>query len=314
MNIDQNMIWIGFFLLIVIMLALDLGVFNRRSHEIKTKEAVLLTIFWISIAVVFNIGVWVFMGEQKGMEFATGYVMEKALSVDNLFVFVLVFSYFCVPGHCHHKVLFWGVIGALVFRGVFISAGITLVEQFSWVLYVFGIFLVLTSIKMLLQGEKKVEPDKNFAVRAFRKFFPTTNDFEGDRFFVRRAGILVATPLFITLIFVEATDLVFAVDSIPAVLAITTDPFIVYTSNAFAILGLRSLYFALASAIPAFCYLKYGLAAILAFVGAKMLLADVFHIPVLLSLLAIIGILSVSIVTSWIKNRGSRTCPVEETE
>lgn len=313
MDIDQNMIWIGFFALIVTMLALDLGVFNRRSHEIKPKEAVLLTIFWISIAVVFNIGVWVFMGEQKGMEFATGYVMEKALSVDNLFVFVLVFSYFCVPGHCHHKVLFWGVIGALVFRGLFISAGIALVEQFSWVLYVFGIFLVLTSVKMLLQGEKKVEPDNNFAVKAFRRFFPTTSEYHGDKFFIRRAGVLVATPLFITLIFVEATDLVFAVDSIPAVLAITTDPFIVYTSNAFAILGLRSLYFALASAIPAFCYLKYGLAAILAFVGAKMLLADIYHIPVLVSLLAIIGILAASIVTSWLKNRGTKTCPVKET-
>lgn len=294
--------------MIVTMLALDLGVFNRRSHEIKPKEAVLLTLFWISVAVIFNIGVWVFMGEQKGLEFATGYVMEKALSVDNLFVFVLVFSYFCVPGHCHHKVLFWGVIGALVFRGFFIAAGIALVEQFTWIIYIFGLFLLLTSIKMLLQGEKKVEPERNLAVRAYRRFFPVQNEYEGDKFFVRRAGVLVATPMFITLIFVEMTDLVFAIDSIPAVLAITTDPFIVYTSNAFAILGLRSLYFALASAIPAFCYLKYGLAAILAFVGVKMLIADLYHIPVLASLAIILGILVAAILVSIAKNRGKRTC------
>lgn len=308
----QELIWIGFFIFIIAMLALDLGVLNRKSHVIKAKEAILLSIFWISLAIIFNIGVWAFMGEQKAVEFATGYVMEKALSVDNLFVFVLVFSYFCVPGKCHHKVLFWGVIGALVFRGLFIVAGIALIEQFAWIIYVFGAFLILTSIKMLLQGEKKVEPEKNLMVKLYRRFFPVTDEFDDDKFFVRKAGILVATPLFLTLLFVEATDLVFAVDSIPAILAITTDPFIVYTSNAFAILGLRSLYFALASALPSFHYLKYGLAGILTFVGAKMLLVDFLHISVPISLLVIILILVVSIIASIIKNKKKAKGPIDE--
>jgi tellurite resistance protein TerC len=310
----QELIWIGFFIFIIAMLALDLGVLNRKSHVIKPKEAILLSIFWISLAIVFNVFVWAFMGEQKAMEFATGYVMEKALSVDNLFVFVLVFSYFCVPAKSHHKVLFWGVIGALVFRGIFIVAGIALIEQFAWIIYVFGAFLIITSIKILLQGEKKVDPEKNLFIKIYRRFFPVTEEFHEDKFFIRKAGILIATPLFLTLLFVEATDLVFAVDSIPAVLAITTDPFIVYTSNAFAILGLRSLYFALASALPSFHYLKYGLAAILTFVGAKMMLVDFLHISVLVSLLVIVLILVISIIASMVMNRKRAKGPVEKAD
>lgn len=309
---DTELLWIGFFVFIIVMLALDLGVFNRKSHVIETREAIYLSVFWISLAIIFNIGVWVFLGDVKALEFTTGYVMEKALSVDNLFVFVMVFSYFCVPGKCHHKVLFWGVIGALVFRGIFIYAGITLIEQFSWIIYVFGIFLIATSIKMMLQGDKKIDPEKNLMVRAFRRFFPVTDEYHDDKFFVRKAGVLFATPLFITLIFVEATDLVFAVDSIPAILAITKDPFIVYTSNAFAILGLRALYFALVGYLHAFCYLKYGLAGILTFVGVKMLMADVYHMPTVFSLMIIVLILTVTIVTSWLKNRKTKSCPVKE--
>ena len=265
----MDWVWIGFFAFIIAMLALDLGVLHRRSHVIKTKEAIMMSVLWIGLALAFNVGIWMFMGSEKALEFTAAYTMEKALSIDNLFVFVLVFSYFCVPDRWQYKVLFWGVIGALVFRGLFIVAGIALVEQFSWMLYIFGIFLIITSLKMILQGHKQVCPDDNLMIRIFRRFVPVTKEFHEDKFFVRVSGVLMVTPLFLTMLFVEFTDVVFAIDSIPAVLAISTDPFIVYTSNAFAILGLRSLYFALASALPAFHYLKYGLAAILTFVGSR---------------------------------------------
>lgn len=299
----MDWVWVGFFVFIIAMLALDLGVLHRRSHVIKTREAITMSVLWIGLALAFNVGIWIFMGSEKALEFTAAYTMEKALSIDNLFVFVLVFSYFCVPDRWQYKVLFWGVIGALVFRGLFIVAGIALVEQFSWMLYIFGIFLIITSLKMIMQGHKQVCPDDNLMIRIFRRFVPVTKEFHEDKFFVRVSGVLMVTPLFLTMLFVEFTDVVFAIDSIPAVLAISTDPFIVYTSNAFAILGLRSLYFALASALPAFHYLKYGLAAILTFVGVKMLITDLYHIPVVISLLAILGILTVSILASIFHNK-----------
>jgi tellurite resistance protein TerC len=286
---QMDWVWIGFFVFIIAMLALDLGVLHRRSHVIKTKEAVLMSLFWIGLALVFNLGVWLFMGSEKALEFTAAYTMEKALSVDNLFVFILVFSYFCVPDKWQYKVLFWGVIGALVFRGLFIAA-----------------FLIFTGVKMLLQREKEICPDKNPVIRLFRRFMPVTEEFHEDKFFVRHKGVLMATPLFLAMLFVELTDVVFAVDSIPAVLAISTDPFIVYTSNAFAILGLRSLYFALASTLHTFHYLKYGLAAILAFVGVKMLISDIYHMPVAVSLMAILGILAISILASVSYNKGGK--------
>ena len=313
--IDQNLVWIIFFVFILVMLALDLGVFNRKAHEIKAKEAVKMWLFWVALAVIFNVLVFFWYGSDKALEFTTGYVMEEALSVDNMFVFILIFAYFAVPKEDHHKVLFYGVLGALLFRGLFIFAGITVVQQFDWVIYIFGAFLIFTAIKIAVKKEDaEVHPEHNVVVRGFKKVFRVSDKYEDAKFFVWKNEILMATPLFIALLVVETTDIVFAVDSVPAVIAITQDPFIVYTSNAFAILGLRSLYFLLASVMSLFCYLKYGLAAILMFVGSKMLLVAVgLHIPVLVSLLIIAAILGVTILASLIKNRGKKTCPPEAT-
>lgn len=305
---NGEIFWVGFFAFIGVMLALDLFVFNKKSHEVGVKEALRLSAFWVFLAVVFNILVWYWFGDQKAMEFTTGYVLELTLSVDNLFVFIMVFSYFCTPKACLHKVLFWGIFGALIFRGIFIMVGVTLVDQFAWVLYIFGIFLIATAIKMAFQKEKKIDPKNTIPVRLFRKIMPVTDEYNGDHFVVRHAGILMATPLLVTLVFIESTDIIFAMDSIPAILAITTDPFIVYTSNAFAILGLRSMFFALQGSITAFCYLKYGLAVILGFVGAKMLLAGWVHIPVLVSLGVIVTVLAITVLLSMYVNRGKATC------
>jgi len=307
---NDELIWIGFFIFILSMLALDLGYFNRKAHEIKPKEAIKMWLFWVAIAVAFNICVYIWYGSDKALEFTTGYIMEEALSIDNMFVFVLVFTYFCVPKKCHHEVLFWGVLGALVMRGVFIWAGIELLQAFSWIIYIFGAFLIFTSLKMAFGSDKEVEPEHNPVVRLFRRFFPVDDKFHGSKFFIRSAkGALVATPLFICLIFVETTDLVFATDSIPAIISITQDDFIVYTSNAFAILGLRSLYFLLAGMMGAFCYLKYGLSGILAFVGAKMLLSEFIEIPIVLSLLVIVLILAISVAASWSKYKDAKVEP-----
>lgn len=307
--------WIIFIVSIVALLALDLGVFNRRAHIIKPREALLQVVVFVTAAVLFNIGIYLWMGPQSGLEFTTGYIMELMLSVDNLFVFVIVFAAFCVPRKDQHKVLFYGIIGALVFRLAFIMAGVALVETFSWVLYIFGAFLIFTGIRMVTgKEEKPVEPDKNILVRGFRRIMPVTRDYEGDSFFVRKpdaAGRMViwATPMLVALLVVETTDIVFAVDSIPAILGITTNSFIVFSSNAFAILGLRSMYFALAHFMAAFCYLKYGLAGILSFIGIKMLAADLYHVPVEVSLAVIILILGVAIATSAIRNWRTGTCP-----
>lgn len=296
----NGFIWAGFLLFVLLMLALDLGVFHRKSHEVKIREALIWSGVWISLALIFNVGVYFLMGKEKAIEFLTGYVIEKSLSVDNLFVFIMVFSYFNVDTRYQHKVLFWGILGALVMRAIFIFAGVALIQQFHWIIYVFGAFLIFTGIKMLVQKEEKIEPEKNPLVRLFKRFFPVTDSMHGDRFFVKINAKTVATPLFIVLLIIEFTDLIFAVDSIPAILAISTDTFIIFTSNVFAILGLRALYFALAGIAKLFYYLKYGLSAILVFVGVKMVIAGFFKISVMYSLLVIVSILILSVLASVI--------------
>ncbi len=291
--------WIIFAAVILIMMALDLGVLNRRAHEVSFREALIWCAVWVSLALLFNLVVWWWRGPEDALLFLTGYLVEESLSVDNLFVFILIFSYFRVPSQFQHKVLFWGILGAVVMRGLFIAAGVTLIHRFHWVIYLFGVFLIYTGIRLALQKDKQeVDPEKNLFVRIFRRFFPVTPQFEGGRFFVRQSGRWLATPLFITVLVVESTDVVFALDSIPAILAITTDPFLVYTSNIFAILGLRSLYFALAGFMRMFHYLNYGLAVILAFIGVKMTMADIYHMPTQLALGVIAGVLAVSILAS----------------
>jgi tellurite resistance protein TerC len=296
-------IWAGFILFIIIMLAIDLGVFNRKAHEIKLKEAVLLSVFWIALALVFNLGIYIWDGHEQGITFLTGYIVEKSLSVDNLFVFLLIFTYFGVPKIYQHKILFWGVLGAIIMRAIFIFSGIALIERFSFMIYIFGGFLIFTGIKMGFEGEKKIEPEKNIVLRVFRKLFPTTREYREDKFFVRENLKWYATPMFVVLIVVESFDVVFAVDSIPAILAITTDPFIVFTSNIFAILGLRALYFALAQVVDKFCYLQMALAIILTYVGIKMVIVEFYKIPTGASLMVIMSILAIAVVASVIKNK-----------
>ena len=300
---DQWWYWVLFNVFVLAMLALDLGVFHRKSHEVKMKEALTWSAVWISLALAFNVLIYFWMGEKKALEFLTGYVIEKSLSVDNIFIFIMVFTYFHVPALYQHKILFWGILGALIMRAIFIFAGVALIAKFHWTVYVFGLFLIITGIKMALQKDKKIEPDKNPAIRLFRRYFPVTDSYDGSKFLTRVNGKLLATPMMIVLIVIETTDLIFAVDSIPAILAITTDPFIVYTSNVFAILGLRALYFALAGVMQLFHYLAYGLSAVLVFVGAKMMLVDVYKIPIQISLLVIVVILTVSIVASVMRSR-----------
>jgi tellurite resistance protein TerC len=289
------------------MLTIDLGVFNKKSHTIGYKEALLFSAVWITLALIFNFGVFSFMGKQKGMEFLTGYLLEYSLSVDNIFIFVLLFNFFNVPKRYHHKVLFWGIVGAIIMRAVLIVSGTALVSMFHWILYLFGIFLVITSIKMFFSKDDVVEPDKNPVVKLFRKYFPVKDSYVKDKFFVIENNKKFATPLFIVLIIIETTDLVFAFDSIPAILSITQDPFIVFTSNAFAILGLRSLYFALANLMDKFKYLKYGLALVLFFIGIKMLIADIFHISITLSLIVVAGLIFISVIISLINSKITKT-------
>lgn len=290
--------WVIFNIFVLAILALDLGFFHRKPHEITFKEATGWSIFWICLALTFNAGLYFFRGSEVGLAFLTGYLIEKSLSVDNIFVFLTIFSYFHIPLRYQHKVLFWGILGALVMRALFIFAGIALIHRFHWIIYVFGVFLIFTAIKMVINHGQEINPDKNPVLKLFKRFIPIQSTSESGKFFVRENGKWAATPLFVTLIVVEITDLIFAVDSIPAILAITDDSFIVYTSNVFAILGLRSLYFALAGAIQKFIYLHYGLAAILAFVGTKMLLADVFTIPIVWALIVVVVLLTLSIVAS----------------
>lgn len=293
--------WVGFGVFVVAMLVLDLGVFHRKSHVVGVKEALLWTGMWVSLALLFNAGVWYWMGGQRGLEFLTGYVIELSLSVDNLFVFLLIFAYFRVPAQFQHKVLFWGIIGALVMRLMFIGAGIALIEKFHWIIYVFGGILVISGIKMALDKDKEVHPEKNPVLRLFRSIIPVSPHYHEDRLTTRLNGRLMATPLLVVLVAIETADLVFAVDSVPAVLAITREPFIVYTSNVFAILGLRSMFFALAGVMRLFCYIHYGLSAVLVFVGLKMLVSNFYKIPTVASLLVVSSILLIAIVASLVR-------------
>src|SRR4030043_1635576 len=295
---SKIVLWVAFNIFVLGVLALDLGIFHRKAHVIKIKEALVWSAVWITLALLFNLGIYFWRGPETALEFLTGYLIEKSLSVDNIFVFLLVFSFFGVPPLYQHKVLFWGILGALIMRAVFIAAGITLIEKFHWTIYIFGAFLILIGAKMALQKERKIHPERNPILRLFRRWVPVAEDYAEGRFLVKRAGHYLATPLFIVLIVVETTDITFAVDSIPAILAITLDPFIVYTSNVFAILGLRALYFALAGIMELFHHLHYGLSAVLVFVGLKMLLADLYKIPVSIALSVVAGILLISVMTS----------------
>ncbi len=292
------LMWGGFIIFILGLLILDLKVLQKDDHEIKVREALAWTGFWIALALLFNAGVYYFEGTQKALEFLTAYLIEKSLSVDNIFVFLMVFSYFGIPPKYQHRVLFWGIIGALIMRAAFILVGVALIERIHWIIYVFGAFLIFIGIKMALEKEKEIHPEKNPVLKYFRKIMPVTKEFVGHDFFTKKGTRWAATPLFVVLLVIESTDIVFAVDSIPAVLAISHDPFIVYTSNVFAILGLRALYFAIAGVMRLFHYLNYGLAFILIFVGIKMILADFYKLPVSAALGVIAGVLAISVIAS----------------
>ena len=296
----QAILWIGFSVFILTMLVLDLGVFHRKSHIVELKEALLWSGAWIALALLFNVAVYFFRGYDAALKFLTGYLLEKSLGVDNLFVFLLIFSYFRTPSDYQHKVLFWGIIGAIVMRALFIITGISLIHRFHWIMYLFGLFLVITGAKLACEKDKEVHPEKNPVLRLFRKLMPVTHEYENGKFFIRKDSRLWATPLFVVLLAVESTDVVFAMDSIPAILGITTDPFIVYTSNIFAILGLRSIYFALAGLMRMFHHLHYGLSVILVFIGVKMLIAEFFKIPITVALGVIVIVLVCSVIASLI--------------
>jgi tellurite resistance protein TerC len=315
-------LWVGFNVFVLFLLALDLGVFHRKAHAISMKEALIWSVVWITLSLLFNLVIYLYWdvmvpnssytNGEAALAFLTGYLIEKSLSVDNIFVFILIFSYFAVPDRYQHRVLFWGILGALVMRGTLILVGSVLLDTFHWIIYVFGAFLIFTGIRMARQQDEELNPDENPVVKFFKRFVPVTDNYEDDKFFVRRAGRLFATPLFLVLLVVESTDLVFAVDSIPAIFAVTRDPFIVYTSNVCAILGLRALYFLLANVMHQFEYLKLGLAVVLTFVGVKMLLIDIYKIPVIVSLGVIASVLTISIVASLIKNRREEKQKVRE--
>ena len=302
--------WLLFNVFVLAMLALDLGVFHRQKHVVKVREAIGWTVFWIALATCFAVLIYFFGHTIVGghgrpnsrltLEFVTGYLIELSLSVDNLFVFLLLFRYFHVPRAYQHEVLFWGVIGALVMRAIFIAVGVALLNRFHWVIYIFGAILIYSGVELMRQKNKKLNPEANLLLRGFRKLFPVTKDYHDDKFFIRRGAVRYATPLAVVLLMVEATDLLFATDSIPAVLAVTREPFIVYTSNVFAILGLRSLYFALAGMIEAFHVLHYGLSVILIFIGVKMLASNYVEIPIGVALGVVAGVLALSVVLSMV--------------
>jgi tellurite resistance protein TerC len=300
----------GFLIFVLFMLALDLGVFNRKAHVVSFKEATIWSIVWVILALIFNFIFYQYatskfgadIGKQFALEFLTGYVLEYSLSIDNIFVFVLVFSYFGIPAKYKHRVLFYGILGALIFRAIFIGIGSALM-QFNWIIYIFGAFLIITGIKMFFSNNEEIDPEKNFLIRLFRRFMPVTHEIDGKSFFITKNGIRHATPLFIALLFLEATDIIFAVDSVPAIFAVTKEPLIVFTSNIFAILGLRSMYFMLAGVINKFHLLKYGLAVVLVFVGLKMVwLNPMFdgHFPITWSLGIILGTILISVIASLI--------------
>jgi tellurite resistance protein TerC len=291
--------WIIFNAAILVLLFLDLAVLNRGTRPVSFKRAIVNSSLWIGLAALFAVGVHLWMGPGKGLEFVTGYLLEESLSVDNLFVFILLFNYFKVPSEQEKTVLFWGIIGAMMMRGAFILAGVALVERFHWILYLFGLFLVYGGIKLMRDSEGAgVDPSRNVVLRVCRRFLPVSSQYEGNRFLTRQQGRLLATPLFVVLLVVETTDILFATDSIPAILAITRDSFIVYASNVFAVLGLRSLYFALAGLMKLFRYLNYGLAVVLLFIGTKMLVSFKYNIPTWMALIVIAGVLAISVMVS----------------
>jgi len=296
-------LWVGFNIFVLAMLALDLGVFHRKAHALSLKEASIWSVVWITLAMVFNAGLYLFAGPEPALQFFTGYLIEKSLSVDNIFIFLLLFTFFKVPAAYQHRVLYWGILGALIMRGTLIAVGVALIESFHWIIYLFGAFLIFTGIRMGFHKEIEVHPENDLLLKFIRRFVPVTENYEHDRFFVRRAGQVMVTPLLLVLLVIDTTDLIFAVDSIPAVFAVTRDPFLVYTSNIFAILGLRSLYFVLAGIMEKFYYLKLGLSVILTFVGVKMVLADVFSLPTALSLVVIAVVLTIAIVASIVRTR-----------
>ena len=296
----ETILWIVFAVLVPTVLVLDLGVFQRKAHTVKTKEALLMTAGYVSLALIFAVVVYFLLGRDKSFTFLTGYIVELSLSMDNLFVFLLIFSSFCVPSEHRHRVLFWGIIGAVVTRGIFIASGLAIIEKLEWVIYIFGAFLLYTGIKIAAKKDGEVDPKKNIFFRLSSKYLPMTDTYHEGKFFIREKGRLLATPLLLVLIVIETTDVVFAVDSIPAIFSITRDSFIVYSSNIFAILGLRALYFALAGATNKLVYLSYGLAAILVFLGIKMLGSHFFHVPVPVSLGIVVGILVISAIASFL--------------
>lgn len=303
-------LWIGFIVFVMAMLAIDLGVFHRKAHAVGFREAATWSAVWIGLALVFNVLVWRWFGPERGMEFLTGYLIEKSLSVDNIFVFVIIFSALGIPALYQHRVLFWGIVSALVLRAVMIFAGSAMLARFHWLIYVFGAFLIATGVKLFLQRSKQESPEGGWVMRAARRLIPSTTRFDGDRFFTFENGKRLATPLFMALILVEVTDVIFAVDSIPAIFAITSDPFIVFTSNIFAILGLRSLFFLLAGLVDKFRYLKVGLAAVLVFVGAKMAAVDLYKLPPVASLAVIATILIASVAASLYASRREQQRPI----
>jgi tellurite resistance protein TerC len=310
---DSIYFWIIFNVFVLLMLGLDLFVFHRKAHEVKVKEALLTSLFWIVLALIFNVIIYYWKGEQSAMEFLTGYLIEKSLSVDNLFVFILIFNYFGVAPKYHHKLLFWGVLGALVLRAIFILVGVALIAKFHFLIYIMGAFLIYTGIKMAFSHDNEIDPENNPLVKWASKYLPMKRTSEEGKFFVRENGKLFATPLFLVLIMIESTDVVFAVDSIPAILAISKDPFIVYTSNVFALLGLRALYFALAGIIQLFHYLHYGLSLILAFIGVKLVLSDIYHIDMKYALIGVGAILALSIIASLLFPKKDAELPTPPT-
>ena len=303
--------WIVFNAAILVLLFLDLTVVSRKHRAVPFKQALLMSAFWIGLAMAFAVFVHQWFGANKSLEFLTGYVLEEALSVDNLFVFILLFAYFKVPPEEEKTVLFWGIIGALIMRGVFIVAGVALVQRFHWILYIFGIFLIWTGIQLMRGGDQEQDPSRNIVLKFCRRFLPLTDSYEGKSFFVRREGKVLFTPLFVVLLVVETTDILFATDSIPAILAITRDPFIVYTSNVFAILGLRSMYFALAGMMKLFHYLNYGLSVVLIFIGAKMLLPERYHVPTWAALAVVAGVLGLSVLASVLFPKPQSNSPAQ---
>jgi tellurite resistance protein TerC len=292
--------WVGFVAFVLAMLSIDLGVFNRTPHVVGAREALAWTAVWVALALAFAGGLAVFANQQSALTFLTGYVIEESLSVDNIFVIVLIFQYFAVPAQYQHRVLFWGILGALMMRGMFIGLGAALLSRFGWIIYLFGALLVVTGVRMAMKQDEEFDGEHNVVVRFVRKFLPLTDGYRGKHFFALEDGRRFATPLLLVLVLVEVTDLIFAVDSIPAIFGITRDPFLVFTSNIFAVLGLRSLFFLLATVVTQFHLLKYGLAVILTFVGAKMLLEPWIHIPILLSLAIVVGVLIASIGASLV--------------